>query len=321
MTDFPRHRGRFAPTLPLHDALDLAAQVIRRAATQSGSVPERVTKGAYERARAAIEGAPRAEALRQRLGKPWPVVVKMAIAPVARRGRIGAPHAGRPDGRFDTTTTLAAMRAARNATGSASAAAYDSYILGLPAPTRRRLRLPSASAIAQRMGSWSTACQAATTTEHAPALRGAPSAIETLDAVITATGLLPGRGQLEAYCRAHDIPLGRDVRGWDGVVTAVRARRAARGETTPATPTPARQWPALPEAPAERGGRRRRKGYSRAEALASLRRYAHEHWRPGEPITEKRYRAACARDPKLVPSSALARHGRFQDLVTEAGLR
>ena len=142
----------------------------------------------------------------------------------------------------------------------------------------------------------------------------------TLDWVITDYGMLPGRGQFERICRAHDIPLGRDVRGWDAVVERTRALRIARGNSMPAAPTLARDWPALPEPDITRSSRRMVKAYSREQILASLRLMATRHLSPGERLTEKRYRAACACDPDLIPSSCVIARGRFQSLVREAGV-
>lgn len=264
--------------------------------------------------------SPPAESLRQRVGVPWPVVVACALAPAGERRRVLVPYIKAPDRPFVREVALAGMRAAHLASGSASAVAYDQYLAELPKGHAERLGLPTASTIAANLGSWIEACaQAGTiTAPPAPRVRRARPAVETLDELISETGLLPRRGYFEDRCRAYDIPVGREVRRWPELVAEVRTRRAARGDTTPDEATPARDWPPLPTSSPTRMGRRMVRGYSHADAIGSLRRFLQVHWRSGERITERRYKAACALDPELLPASTMARHGRFQDLIAHA---
>ena len=323
-----RTRGQFTSLLPLHTALDLAAKILLEAADGDRDSARRVSKGAYDRIRrtGGAPGALSAEGLRQRVGAPWSEVVALALAPAADRGKARGHIARRPDSPWDEDLVLRGIRAAAHKTGATSASAYDEFVHELERGRRRRglppLGLPGAATIAAHLGSWQAALEAADIVPKTvrPMRRAAP-AHETLDWVITQTGLLPRRTQFEDLCRAHDIPLGRDGRNWDQVVRETRALRAARGEQTPDVATRASDWPGLPEGcspPLSTG--RRAKRHTKADAITSLQRMAERHLGPGERLTEKRYRAACVTDPELIAASLLGRHGRFQDLAREAGV-
>lgn len=180
---------------------------------------------------------------------------------------------------------------------------------------RAPIGLPASPAILARYGGWEAALADAGLADPPRVVRALP-AEELLDRLIDETGILPVRDYFTYWCRSRGLPQRVDRRPWTEIVAATRALRAGAGKTTPAHRTPLGNSPGLAGQIVRVDGVR---SYSRAEVLASLRRYRRDHLRPGARATQKDYLAACRRDRSLIWPRNFPAHGRFQDLIAEAG--
>lgn len=314
-----------------HALLDRVAEIVRAAAAEHGMAPEWVSKASFDAARDSlgIDDAPTAEAIRQRFDIGWRLVVQAALTDPANRGHFLGHRQRRPEAEWDPPTALHGVRRVARLLGkSPSVPDYDHAVEQIEAAADRNPfipapDLPAAATLTKHFGSWAQVLAAAglpPTQPTGPPSRRARPALETLDEFISAHGLLPQRSYFEDWCRAHDVPCGRDTKQWDQLVDAVRDHRTQRGEDTPTEATPARDCPALPDPPATPTNRAVKAGHSRDAALASLRRYGERYLTDGRLPRYKHYQACVGQDPELLAASVVARHGRFQDLCREAGL-
>lgn len=320
----PRSATCFTPGLGNQQILDGVAALITAAGGLALSVRQ------FNQLRAGhVPPLPSAQAIVKRLGVSWPEVRALASldapARAERLGHLGAE--GRPEFPEDGILIRALRSAALRAGGPLSPDTYNRVRPALQADLERAsclVRLPHPSSFETRFGSWRAAMEWAgleAPTAGPPAPRRARPATELLDAFIEEFGVIPPSSWFPAWCRAKDIPVGRDARRWTEVVARVRADRNARGLPTPDRLARIDELPLVPQAPESP---RKPKGpngaYTRRQVLDSLRRYRSEHLVAGRNPTWRDYRAAAATDPQLVPSSCLSAHGRFQDLCREAGL-
>lgn len=321
-------RGRFTTDVSFHELLDRTGFVAAAAAAAKGegASPLAVSKAEFDRALAGetLFDCVSAEAVRKRLGVPWPLVLQLAVLDPSKRSHLLSTQAGlrRPQFAGGDAEILRALRAAAFAHGrTPTPRDYDLISLGLVVERRAKglaLELPQSTVMVRRFGSWAAAVEAAGLEPLPPFAPPRPpraqSGVDLLDRCITETGLLPSSRWLVRWCRASAIPVNEaDLQPWTETVAQVRALRATRGETTPEAVAVPTDYPPLPEAP----GRRR---HSREDVLASLRLYGKRHLSAGARPRFKHYQAAAAADRELITASVLGRHGRFQDLCVEAGL-
>jgi hypothetical protein len=319
--------GRFAARHTTHELLDGVAEVALAA-----SVPARsISKAAWNQSRDDLgrTDLPTADPIRRRLGVSWPLVLKLAFTAAAKRSRVLGNHTQRPDFKGDDETICSGLRmVAHRVKEPLDRLTYDFERIKLDEERARRgrppLHLPHSDTIVKRLRSWVNACKLAGVEAARPVppptTRARP-AVETLDEFISQTGLLPYRRWFEQWCRAKDIPLGRDARQWDEVVAAVRVRRSARGEKTPFEPATRASLPPIPEHErVGRSGARRPKRRTREEGLASLRRYKRRHLKAGQEPRQKHYYLVAKKDRELLAGSTIVKFGRFQDLCREAGI-
>jgi hypothetical protein len=322
-----RDHGRFAARHTTHELLDGVAEVARVAS----ATPETVSTREWDKGKIAAgrDDLPTASAICRRLGVVWPLVLKLAFAPAATRGRVLGNHTQRPDFKGDDETIYSGLRlVAHRAQVPLDRLTYDFERVSVDAERARRgrspLHLPHSDTVVKRLKSWVGACERAGV-EPAPPTppphsRARP-AIEMLDEFISERGLLPYRSWFESWCRAQDIPLGRDARRWDELVAAVRELRTARGEDTPHEPAPRSSLPPIPDHDrVAREGARRPKRRTREEVLASLRLYKTRHLKAGQEPRQKHYYHSAKKDRELLAGSTLIKHGRFQDLCRESGI-
>jgi hypothetical protein len=324
-----RHsNGRFAAPHTVHQLLDGVADV---ATAASPEAPLAVSKNTWDAKRVALgrHDLPSANTIRRRIGLDWSEVLELAFTEPAKRSRWLAPRLKRAQFAGGDETICSGLRLIAHRLGTPlDRLSYDLEIAKVDAERVRRgrapLNLPHSDTVIKRLRSWAGACELAgvePARRKPPPHHRARPAVELLDEFISARGLLPYRNWFERWCRANDIPLGRDARRWDELVAAVRERRTARGEQTPAEPATRAELPTLPDkAGVGRARDRRVKRRSREDALASLRRYKERHLEPGQGPRQKHYMAAARKDRQLLAASTLERQGHFQDLCREAGI-
>jgi len=322
-----RDHGRFTARQTTHVLLDGVAEVAAAASSQ----PKTVSTREWDEGRAVAgrTDLPTASTIRRRLGISWPLVLRLAFTAPAKRSRVLGNHTQRPAFKGDDETILSGLRLiAHRVQAPLDRLTYDVERVKVDVQRARRgrapLNLPHSDTVVKRLKSWKNACEQAgvePARSSGPPARRARPAVETLDDFISETGLLPYRKWFERWCKANDIPLGRDARRWHELVALVRELRAARGDETPLDPTPLASLPPIPTV--ERIGRDRRrrpKRRTREEAIASLRRYRAKHLAPGQEPRQKHYYACAKKDRELLAGSTLIKHGRFQDLCREAGI-
>ena len=328
--------GRFrAQDASFHACLDLIAQVARHAA-QEGEDPRDVSGRRFDRAREDLGIAlPSAQALVKRFrssrrGATRPTLrtlIGMGLAPASDRA-VAAGHdtSNEAIDEFPSALMIIALRAAGlRCSGTPATLAYDRMVTednrsrserGVPSNA-----LPYSATIIRRFGSWKKALEAAGFEETVvvqPARRAAPAA-ELLDRFITQHAFLPASGYFEDYCRLSGIPLGRDARPWADVVEGARARRAERGEGTPADIAGPHERPPV-ESIAGNGPGRAVKRATREAAIASLRRWRDEGLRASQTPTTRGYRQFCEGRTGLVSESTISTRWGFTALCEEAGI-
>ena len=312
------------PRLGFDEQLDRIAALIALAGGEALSVR------AFNRLRAAKDPElPTAQAACARFGVSWPDVRQLAATPAARRGQLhGVKTSGRDDYEFDREEALAILRSVAHALGKTpDRTEYDREANRRVARSKRGglppEAIPHSQTIADHLGGWEAALAAAglAPLEHSfakghtrPAKR---SAVELVDEFVTEHGVLPICSYFEDWCRAKDIPLGRDSRDWHAVVAGVNAVRAARGDSTPPVARTRKECPPLP-APAGRHNRRPKR-VTRDAAIASLKLYA-KRYGNGARVTTSAYKAAALSDPDLVPLNSVTQFGKWGDLRREAGI-
>jgi hypothetical protein len=322
-----RHKGRFVARHTTHELLDGVAEVARAASP----TPMTASTRAWNEARkdAGRDDLPTASAIYRRLGIAWPLVLELAITAAAKRSRLLGTRVQQPDFRGDDETIRSGLRlVAHRLKEPLDPLAYDLDRVKIDAERTHRgrppLNLPHSQTVIKRLRSWANACASAGVEPARPTpppLHRARPAVELLDEFVSRTGLLPYRSWFEHWCRAMDIPLGRDARQWDVLVAELRERRAARGEETPHEAASRSSLPPIPEsAPVGRNRRRRAKRRGREEAIASLRLYKKRYLRDGREPRQKHYMLVARKDRDLLTAGVLSRHGRFQDLCREAGI-
>jgi len=185
-------------------------------------------------------------------------LLRIALSPLDDRGRHLGWHA-RGEQHTDAYEILVskALRAvAHRLKCIPTQIAYDVVVKGIEAEALRgryliHLHLPISATVIDRMRSRNEALAKAQIVQPARARMTPPPLVETLDAVVSQSGILPSLTYLRKWVRAYDIPVSRVdfFTPYANLVTAVRERRASRGMSTPTTITPADQCPALPEPP------------------------------------------------------------------------
>lgn len=143
---------------------------------------------------------------------------------------------------------------------------------------------------------------------------------ETLERALEELGDLPNRVYFERWCRDRRLllPLRRSWQ-WNDALDALRSSRAARGLETPERARRASNLPPL-RADVMRPRLCRRRGMSRADALADLRRYAERYLAAGALPRQKDYMRASSADPQLHAWNTMQQFGGFQELCREAGI-
>ena len=145
-----------------------------------------------------------------------------------------------------------------------------------------------------------------------------PAVEVILEEALEASGAIPNRAYFERWCRHRGTELPPERRWrFDDVVAALQRSREQRGLATPAA---ARRTRKLPPLPAGARPQPRRRGITRADAMASLRRYAALYLPANALPRQKNYMRASSGDPQLLASHTLQKFGRFQDLCREAGI-
>lgn len=312
------------PRLGFDEQLDRIAALIALAGGEALSVR------AFNRLRAKHDPElPTAQAACARYGLSWPDVRQLAATPAARRGVLhGVKTSARDDYLFDREDALQTLRSIAHTLGKTpDKSEYDREANRRIARSKRGglppAAIPHSETIANNLGGWEAALAAAglEPLEHrfgqghtGPATR---SAVELVDAFVTEHGVLPIRSYFEDWCRAKDIPLGRDSRDWHAVVAGVREARSARGESTPATTSNRAE---CAELPAPNGTTSRRpKRVTREAAIASLQLFA-QRYGTGKRATTRAYKAAALSDPELIPLNSVTKFGKWGDLRQEAGI-
>lgn len=143
--------------------------------------------------------------------------------------------------------------------------------------------------------------------------------VETiLEEALEELGAIPNRAYFERWCgkRGTELPPNRSWR-FEEVIAALRRSRAQRGLATPATARRSRKLPPLPPGPRPQ---QRRRGITRADAMASLQRYAKLYLPANTLPRQKHYMRASSGDALLLALHTLQQFGRFQDLCREAGI-
>ena len=326
METTPTPNGRIPrqPTLGFDEQLDRIARLISHAGGEALSVR------AFNRLRVGLDpDLPTAQAACSRFGLSWADVRQLAATPANGRGQLhGVKTSGRADYDFDREDALATLRSVAHTLGKVpDRTEYDREANRRIAKSTRGglppAAIPHSQTIANNLGGWTAAIEAADL--QPPARRygagsahpGCRPAAELVDEFVTAHGLLPIRSYFEDWCRATDIPLGRDSRDWHQVVESVRARRRERGEATPAALSPRKELPSLPAPTASM--QRRAKRVTREGAIASLQLFAREYLKGGR-ATTRAYRAAAITDGRLMPLNSVVRFGSWGDLRKEAGI-
>lgn len=331
-----RHRdGRFAAGIDLTALLAGVAEVAVAAAGGNPQRARRVSKAVFDAARTVAGGGlPAAETIRQRVGLPWPDILECALLPVGRRSSYLTRRQNGPARRNfnDATderaiTTLQAV-AHRLAPGQLlTQIGYDEQVRAMELESRRwrqttPLRLPRSVFVLDRFGQdWAAALAAAGLVNllqpiHSTARCETPVHV-TLERALDELGVIPTHGYFVRWCRANAISIPRARRWtWDVALRDLRDSRRQRGLETPALVTSGNDLPSL-AAPRVKD---RRIYHSRADVLASLRRYADLHLKPGDLPRQKDYLAAASADPQLIAASVLGRHGFFAQLCIDAGI-
>jgi hypothetical protein len=146
--------------------------------------------------------------------------------------------------------------------------------------------------------------------------------VEAISSFIDATGLLPGRTQLETYAREQGFALAKRERGipWTDYVNRTDIFRLQRGLPMPtewydSTTPPAETTifsAARPYQPKHR--------WTRELVLERLAEYLHVLQASGSPTrpSQRDYRARFREDRHWPSASTVQRHGRFHDLLDEA---
>jgi hypothetical protein len=320
----PAAGPRRQPQLAFDEQLDRIAALIRLAGGEALSVRE------FNRLRGEHDPTlPTAQAACARYRLSWADVRQLAATPAARRGAFhGVKTSERDDYDFGREEAIAILKSVAHSLGKTpDRTEYD-------AEANRRIKrskrgglppaaIPHSQTIANNMGGWAEALAVAglDPLEHEFG-KGSPHpgcrpAAELVDEFVTEHGLLPICSYFEDWCRAKDIPLGRDSRDWRAVVAEVRRIRGARGESTPAELT---HRAGLPELPTPTSGTRRRaKRHTREAAIASLRLFGKRHLQGGR-ATTRAYRAAALTDDELMPLNSVMKFGKWGDLRQEAGI-
>ena len=304
--------------------LEIVRTVALEATDGDFEVATRLSKSAWERAaRAHAPWAPRAEAIRQRIGATWSEVLKQALGSRAEWNRVAGQRSKRgPRTEVADLKLLNALRrVARELGQMPTCTSYESTRQHLARDGRANL--PGIARIVTRYGSLGKARDAAGLTEDAYPWRTSPrhgnDAASPLDRYIDETGQLPGYLSYRAWCAAKDIPIARHARDhWADYRDAVCTARRTRGEYVPDAVTPTKDAEAIP-APAPHVRRRHRR-CTHQQVLDSLRRFGELHMPPGGLPRTDDYEAAAQRDPQLVHLRTVLRRGRWLDLCFEAGL-
>ena len=324
--------GRFTATIGRHEALDVAAQVARAAASD-GEDPWKVGRHRFDTQHKALglKGLS-SKGLTQRFGMPLRQVIVMACAETAERG-FASRRGGKGGIKSDMPVELmlrCVKAAAYQLGGTPSVGEYEEW-----AERHERERrkaggpehfIPRSVALLERIGSWQDVLKAADLdpAAHRPRSRRAlvPDLVEVLDGFVTEHGILPSARYFERWCTRMDIPVSKHRRTWKSVYDELRSRRSANGLTTPEHITPVPECPPLPEqvSGGARGARRRRRGITLEDCLDSLRLYAAEYLPAGRRPTQAHYRGCALADQRMVSPTTLFRFGRFQDLCRQAGV-
>ncbi|HEX6539835.1 MAG TPA: hypothetical protein VF155_11715 [Candidatus Dormibacteraeota bacterium] len=341
-----RVNGRYATQRTLGATLDAVAAVALAAADGDLTRAQSVRKWQFDRAqRAANMSLPGAESIRQQLGLTWAQVLRIALNPAERR-RLALVHD--PDWQlgFDgggQDLAVQALRAVALRVGDGaplSQVLYDEEARRIEQETRRwrsadPVRMPrSVFILEQFSGAWWAALEAAgllSTESGESAVTQAkrkrlyeqrydqlPPVEAILEQALEELGAIPNRAYFERWCRHRgtELPPERTWR-FDEVIAALRRSRAERGL---ATPVAARRSRKLPPLPAGARPQPRRRGVTRGDAMASLRRYAKLYLPANTLPRQKHYMLASSGDALLLASHTLHKFGRFQDLCREAGI-
>lgn len=304
------------------------------AAAGSREAAAECSKNRFNRARRSLERleVPTADTIRQRLRRPWEQVVRASLAPAGERGKILSQGHGR-HAEFEGPEELVLTGLRSVCSTLEGVVTFDAYDAEVGHRNRRRARsklaplpLLSATSLVKRYGSWPQVLEAAGVKEAddayvvSPRIARLPAAEETMSALVDELGILPAGSYLENYCRAMDIPLGRDARPFGQLMARVRALRASEGKPTPAEVTPPRLCPPLPTPVGRTAATRRIRRRSLEEVLASLRLYRDEYLQTGAHPAERHYRACRRLDRRLISLKSFPEGRRFQELCREAGL-
>lgn len=335
----PRLPGQFSASRSGHKLFDAVAE-IARAAAASPELASGISKNRFNETRRRLGrfDVPTADAIRQRLGRPWEQVLRVALAAPEDRGRGFGQGQGHDDGdEFAGPDALGLAAVRSTALEAGGLPSMDAYDLLLARRNRQRerqglapLALPGAQTLINRHGSWKGALKAAGLEVEGTATQAAAReesrfrpAEEILSELIDLIGVLPGRGYLERFCTAWDIPLSsKEIKNhFDDVVERARALRASAGKWTPQERTPPRRCPSIPTPPPQSGPRRRRaRRHSLENVLESLRRYGERHLEARQLPTERHYRACREIDAELLSLHSFPTTLLFQELCREAGL-
>lgn len=286
----------------------------------------------FDAARHLVAGGhdiPTASAIRRRIRQPWATVLNLAATPKARSGYFLGRRHDRDDelrpGEFDLAEGLRMVRSIADRRGHPPAASeYDQVLRKVMAARRRHryfqdARWPRSITLVAAHGDDWTAVLAAAGLPPARSFncrRGIPLS-EALDKLIDELDILPPRAFLVSWASVRGIALQMLPRApWADTIAATRALRASAGKDFPSHQIPARDCPPL-QRPV---GSKVRRPWTRDDVIASLQRYGARHLTPGALPTQKGYQEARRRDPELVGTGTLTRHGRFQDLCSEAGI-
>jgi hypothetical protein len=327
-----RRSGRFTARLPIDRILDEIAQVAHRVAVADGDEPYRLTAKEWDRERQAllVTGLPTAETLCQRLRLRWSEVVQAALLAPSKRGNFLAVHGEINVGRYGAdgkARAIAALQAVAFEWGpdrKLSKTAYNEIALELESASRRwrnsdPLQIPRSTYLIAQFGSWEAACAAAGLEPDPGGANYAalPTRAEVLDEVITELGCLPARDYFIQLCQSRLISYRDHKERWFVTVNEARRLRALRGETTPLRSKMARELPLLPAVAVRSGGVLI---HSKADFIASLRRYATRFLKDGRAPKTRHYTYCCSLDPDLIDTSRMGRYGGFTALCREAGI-
>ena len=318
-----RKRGKFVAELDDHQLLDALAAVAKGSgAKEPGSLSKRDWD--YARVDQGRNTLSTAESIRQRFNRPWAELLRIALSPLDDRGRHLGWHARGEQytDAYEMPVAKALRAVAHRLQRIPTQIAYDVEVKKLEAASRRgrymiHLHLPISATIIDREGSWDQAIARAKLTQPVEKRHVPPPLVDSLDVIVSESGLLPSRKYLLKWVRVRDIPVsGEDVSApYAHHVTALRELRAARGMSTPSAITPENLCPPLP-APPRTFQNRRNSTYTNAELIASVRRFLTEF--PQVKRTAKSY-AAHAKSAHLIGLTAMRQQGwRWQQILAAA---